>query len=68
MELLEKFTQGDLDAFEILFRQFQKEVYGWIIRIVRDQRVAEDLTMETFWRLYSSRARFDPTRSCGAWA
>lgn len=68
MELLEKFTQGDLDAFEILFRQFQKEVYGWIIRIVRDQRVAEDLTMETFWRLYRSRARFDPTRSFGAWA
>lgn len=68
MELLEKFTHGDLEAFEILFRQFQKEVYGWIIRIVRDPRVAEDLTMETFWRLYRSHARFDPTRSFGAWA
>lgn len=68
MELLEKFTHGDLDAFEILFRQFQKEVYGWIIRIVRDPRVAEDITMETFWRIYRSHARFDPTRSFGAWA
>lgn len=68
MELLEKFTHGDLDAFEILFRQFQKEVYGWIVRIVRDPRVAEELTMETFWRLYRSHARFDPTRSFGAWA
>lgn len=68
MELLEKFTHGDLDAFEILFRQFQQEVYSWIIRIVRDPRVAEDITMETFWRLYRSRARFDPTRSFGAWA
>lgn len=68
MELLEKFTHGDLGAFETLFRQFQKEVYGWIIRIVRDPRVAEELTMETFWRIYRSRARFDPTRSFGAWA
>lgn len=68
MKLLEKFTHGDLDAFEILFRQFQKEVYGWIVRIVRDPRVAEELTMETFWRLYRSHARFDPTRSFGAWA
>lgn len=68
MELLEQFTHGDLDAFEILFRKFQKEVYGWIVRIVRDPGVAEDLTVETFWRIYRSRARFDPTRSFGAWA
>ncbi len=68
MELLEKFTHGDLGAFEVLFRQFQKEVYGWIIRIVREPRVAEELTMEAFWRIYRSHARFDPTRSFGAWA
>ena len=68
MELLEKFTHGDLGAFETLFRQFQKDVYGWTIRLVRDPRVAEELTMETFWRIYRSRARFDPTRSFGAWA
>lgn len=68
MELQEQFITGDLDAFETLFRQFQKEVYGWILRIVRDPGVAEDLTLETFWRIYRSRARFDPSRSFGAWA
>ncbi len=68
MELLEQFTHGDLKAFEILFRQFQKDVYGWIIRIVRDPRAAEELTVETFWRIYRSHARFDPSRSFGAWA
>lgn len=68
MELLEQFVQGDLDAFETLFRQFQKEVYGWIVRIVCDPRIAEDLTIETFWRIYRARARFDHNRSFGAWA
>lgn len=68
MELLEQFTKGDLEAFEILFRQFQKEVFGWVLRIVRDPGVAEDLTVETFWRIYRARARFDPSRSFGAWA
>lgn len=68
MELLERFAQGDLDAFEILFRQFQNEVYGWVVRIVRDPGIAEDLTVETFWRIYRARARFDPARSFGAWA
>jgi RNA polymerase sigma-70 factor, ECF subfamily len=68
MELLERFAHGELEAFETVFRQFQGEVFGWIIRIVRDPGIAEDLTVETFWRIYRARSRFDPTRSFGAWA
>ncbi|HUN82497.1 MAG TPA: RNA polymerase sigma factor [Phycisphaerae bacterium] len=64
---LESFTRGDVQAFEALFRQYQGEVYGWIVRIVRDTGVAEDLTIETFWRIYRARARFDPHRPFGAW-
>jgi RNA polymerase sigma-70 factor (ECF subfamily) len=66
--VLERFAAGELDAFETLFQQFQRDVYGWIVRIVRDPAVAEDLTVETFWRIYRAHARFDPTRSFGAWA
>ena len=68
MELLERFAAGDLEAFEALFRQHQREVYGWTVRIVRDSGVAEDLTVETFWRVYRSRARFDPQGNFRAWA
>jgi RNA polymerase sigma factor (sigma-70 family) len=68
MELLKRFTQGDVEAFETLFRQFQDEVYGWIVRIVRDPGIAEDLTLETFWRIYRARSRFDPMAPFGAWA
>lgn len=68
MSLLERFATGDLEAFETLFRQFQGRVYAWIARIVRDPGVAEDLTMETFWRIYRARARFDARADFGAWA
>ena len=68
MELLAEFTRGELGAFETLFRQYQGEVYGWIVRIVRNPALAEDLTIETFWRIYRAHARFDPARSFGAWA
>ena len=68
MELLERFARGDLDAFETLFRKFQGVVYGWIVRIVRDPGAAEDLTIETFWRIYRARARFDPGSQFGGWA
>ena len=68
MELLERFAAGDLEAFEALFRQHQREVYAWTVRIVRDSGIAEDLTVETFWRIYRSRARFDPAGNFRAWA
>jgi len=68
MSLLEQFAKGDLDAFETLFRQFQARVYAWIMRIVRDPGVAEDLTLETFWRIYRARERFDVQVDFGAWA
>jgi RNA polymerase sigma factor (sigma-70 family) len=68
MDLLERFAAGDLEAFEVLFRQHQSQVYAWIVRIVRDSGIAEDLTVETFWRIYRSRARFDPAGNFGAWA
>jgi RNA polymerase sigma-70 factor, ECF subfamily len=67
MDLLKRFKAGDVEAFETLFRQFQADVYGWIVQIVRDRGVAEDLTIETFWRIHKARKRFDTEKSFGAW-
>jgi RNA polymerase sigma-70 factor, ECF subfamily len=66
MELFERFAAGELAAFETLFRQFERQVHAWLVAIVRDQAVAEDLTVETFWRAYRARACFDPNRAAGA--
>jgi len=67
MELLRRFAHGDVEAFEVLFRQFQSAVYGWIVRIVREPSVAEELTVEALWRAYKARTRFDPEANFGAW-
>jgi RNA polymerase sigma-70 factor (ECF subfamily) len=66
-ELLQRFVQGDERAFESLFRQFEAQVYGWVLRITRDHAAAEDALVDAFWRAYRSRARFDVSRSFGAW-
>jgi RNA polymerase sigma factor (sigma-70 family) len=70
--LLDQFRQGTAetfdDAFETLFRLHQRSVYGWLLRIVRNSATAEDLTIETFWRIYRSHARFDPARGFEPWA
>jgi len=67
MELLERFSAGDLDAFEVLFRQHQAEVYRWVVRIVRSPAAAEDLTVEAFWRAYRAHAHFEAKGNWGAW-
>lgn len=68
MDLLDRFARGELEAFELLFHQFHREVYGWLVRLTRDPGAAEDLTVEVFWRIYRAHARFDTARSFGAWA
>ena len=70
--VLDEFRRGDSatfnDAFEALFRLHQRAVYSWVLRIVRNHAAAEDLTVETFWRIYRAHARFDPERGFEAWA
>ena len=68
MDLLQRFALGEIDAFETLVHQFQGEIYAWTMRIVRDPGTAEDLTVETLWRIYRARQRFRPDGNFGAWA
>jgi len=67
-DVLDRFRHGDAGAFEAIFRAHQAEVYGWILRIVRDAPTAEELTVETFWRINRAHARFDPARGFAPWA
>lgn len=68
MDLLRRFALGEIDAFETLAKQFQGDIYAWIVRIVRDPGAAEDLTVETLWHIYRARHRFRPDGNFGAWA
>jgi RNA polymerase sigma-70 factor, ECF subfamily len=66
--VLSRFRQGDVDAFETLFRMHQRAVQGWVLRIVRDPSAAEDVTIEAFWRIHQAHARFDSERGFEPWA
>ena len=68
MDLLRRFALGEIDAFETLVRQFQGDIYAWIVRIVRDPGIAEDLTVETLWRIYRAHQQFRTDGNFGAWA
>ncbi len=67
-DLLLAFSHGDISAFETLFRLHQKAVFGWVLRIVRNPATAEEITVESFWRIFRAHARLDPSRGFEPWA
>jgi RNA polymerase sigma factor (sigma-70 family) len=60
--LLDGLATGDPDAAAAFIERFQRRVYGVAMRIVNDQRLAEDVAQETFLRAWQRAEAFDPRR------
>ena len=62
--ILRKAQKGDERAFTIIVRMYETPVYNYVLRLVGDRSLAEDLTQEVFVRVFqglkgfSLRARF----------
>ena len=58
--LMLRVRNGDHDAFSVVMRTYEKKVLNFFIRlgVLYD---AEDLTQQTFLRLYRYRDRYEPT-------
>ncbi|MGD9091533.1 MAG: sigma-70 family RNA polymerase sigma factor [Anaerolineales bacterium] len=53
--------------FEVLFQEHWQRVYGVVYRLVGDHAEAEDLTLETFWRLYDQQPTFGNEHQVNGW-
>lgn len=58
---------GDAAAFDRLVERYAPRIYAHVFRLVQNREEAEDLTQETFLRIYRHLNRFDPTRSFKSW-
>jgi RNA polymerase sigma-70 factor (ECF subfamily) len=50
--VLRKAQRGDERAFSIIVRAYQVPVFNYVLRLVGDRSLAEDLTQEVFLRVY----------------
>jgi len=50
--LIHAAQQGDLPAFNRLVLAHQDSLYGWVISLVRDETLADDITQSTFVTAY----------------
>ena len=65
-DLLHRIADGDLGAFEILYRRYARAVYAMALRRLRDGGHAEDATQEVFAAVWRSAATYAPERGRGA--
>jgi RNA polymerase sigma factor (sigma-70 family) len=61
--LLARVARGDDDAFAALFDRFGGVAYGLALRILRDERLAEDAVQEAFIAVWRQAASFRPERA-----
>ncbi len=53
-ELVQQFIQGDKNSLEILIRRHKNRVFSYILLIVKNQELAEDIFQETFIKVIRS--------------
>lgn len=67
-DLVERLKRHDAQAMAVLYDRYGRLTYSIILRIVRNEAVAEDLVQETFFRVWNRVQAFDPAKGAlGPW-
>lgn len=61
-QLMQHVSRKDVPAFRQLYERYGGRVLGLSIKIVGDRALAEEITQETFWRIWHHAEAFHTTR------
>src|SRR5262252_5997881 len=67
LELMLRVSRGDTESFELLLRRHRAPVISYLVRMVQDRALAEDLGQEVFLRVYQARERYQPEARFTTW-
>jgi RNA polymerase sigma-70 factor, ECF subfamily len=65
--VLRKAQRGDERAFTIIVRTYETPVYNYVLRLVNDRALAEDLTQEVFLRVFQGLPKFSLRSKFTTW-
>ena len=65
--LIRAATDGDVEAFERLMRHFQTHVWRFLCHFLGDHALAEDVTQETFVRVYRRLPTYEARAKFSTW-
>lgn len=59
--LMLRYRDGDVDAFETLYRRHNDALYRYLLRLCRQRAAAEDIFQEVWGKIVKARERYRPT-------
>ena len=62
-----RIASGDRLAMKVLFSRHQVRVYRFVLRLVRDETLAEDVISDVFMDLWRQADRFEARASVATW-
>ncbi len=65
--ILTKASLGDITAFERILYFYEKAVYNYCLRVLKDSSNAKDITQETFIKVYKHHKEIDPDKNMKTW-
>jgi len=66
-EVLILAQKGNLKAFEKILSFYEKMIFNYCLRIVRNKEEAEDIVQNTFIKVYMHRKFIDPEKNIKTW-
>jgi RNA polymerase sigma-70 factor (ECF subfamily) len=66
-DLLSQFRKGKEEAFGVLVRRYERELYGYLRRYLGDSNLADDVFQNTFLQLYTKSSQYEPGRPVRPW-
>jgi RNA polymerase sigma-70 factor (ECF subfamily) len=66
--LIKKILGGKKTSFEELMKKYNKKIFGFIYRMVRDEEVAIELTQDFFIKIYNVLTKYNFEYKFSTWA
>jgi len=67
IDLIRRYVDGDLEAFEELMRAHEDRVFGICLRMLRDRDAALDVTQETFITVFRKAHKYKAQAAFSTW-
>lgn len=65
--LIQKLVKGDAHSFDVIFNKYNKKVYAFSLRNLKNKEDAEGVVQEVFVNLWKDRAKLKEIKNLDAW-
>jgi len=59
-QIIKRFKEGDAESFDIIYNKYSKKLFHFVLGLVKDRVISEDLVQEVFVSLWENRSQVNP--------